>query len=509
MRDRLVIKNSAISLMCQLLDVVLGFVVRKLFIQYIGIEMAGVNTVFASVLSTLSLAELGFESAVIFSLYQPMHTKDKNTIEEIVAILKRIYEVVGIFILTAGVGVVFFLPRLLKNVEMSPQIYTVYFLQLAGTAVTYFLAYKRTFLLALQKDYIRNIFVSVYKIAATILQIILILRYHSFVLYALVSIGQNFLTNLSIARYVDKNYDYDFRRKKINNNLLSKILSDVREIFVGKLAGYVYSSTDNLIISAVVGPIAVGYLGNYTQILYQIKTVVSNIFNSTKPIIGHFLTDDKDKAHTFQILKDYTFIRFMVSIGLLVPGFVLCDCFITAWLGADKVIGKELSLLLVSDIFIHFVHGALVDYIAGLGYFKQDRKVSIIGAILNLGFSLGLVQVIGISGVLIGTIISQSYFWVSRSVIISRDYFGKDYAALKPYWKICISYIFVFYLLCLVCWFLFSRFPMADSYGKFILGGFMCIAVVFSFAWLIFHRTPEYRYAYELVRKAVKSKMGK
>ena len=59
MRDRLAVKNGVITLGCQLSDVILGFIVRKIFITYIGVEMLGLNGTFTSLLSTLSLAELG------------------------------------------------------------------------------------------------------------------------------------------------------------------------------------------------------------------------------------------------------------------------------------------------------------------------------------------------------------------------------------------------------------------------------------------------------------------
>lgn len=501
MRDKLVIKNTGISTICQILDVILGFIVRKMFIKYIGMEMLGVNGTFASILNTLSLAELGFESAVIYRLYQPMKEKNTQQIEEIVVILKKIYEFVGIFILMVGILISAFLPWILKGVKINAEIYIVFYLQLIGIAITYFLAYKRTFILALQKDYIRNVFVSVYKIIATTIQIVLILRFHSFVLYVTVSILQNFFTNYSIAKYVDKTTNYNFKRKKINKEILKKLYLDVKEIFIGKLAGYIYTSTDNLIISACINTLSVGLLGNYTQILYQMKTVITNVFNSTKPIIGHFLTSDTTKEHSKDILDDYTFIRYTVAVCMLVPGYVLCDCFISSWLGPDYILSKQVSLFLVTDIFIHLVHGALVDYISGLGYFKQDRKCSIVGAGINIVLSLALVHIIGMAGVLIGTVVSQSYFWISRSIIIFREYFEDIKGMFIDYWRKCSVYILSFYVLCFGCQTLFERIPLANSYFKFIIGGIMCVVIVLITLLLLFRKTREFKYAWNMVCK--------
>lgn len=491
------------------MDIILGFVVRKAFIDFIGIDMLGLNGTFTSILSTLSLAELGFESAVIFSLYRPMKEENKSEIEETVAILKRIYEFVGGFVIVAGFLISLGLPYIIKGIAINAETYASFYVQLIGTASTYFFAYKKTFLLAQQKDYVRTLFMSGSKIIATVIQIISIYTLHSFLFYVAVGTIQNVAASFLTSKYVDNKYDYNFKRNRIDQNIFRRLLSDVKEIFFGKLAGYIYSSTDSLIISAFVGTISVGILGNYTQILYQMKTVVNNMFMSTKPIIGHFLIDETDKTHTFQILQNYTFIRFAAAVCLFVPGYVLSDSFISSWVGADYVLPKLISLLLVLDIFIHFVHGALVDYIAGLGYFKLDRNISIIGALINIVLSISLVNSMGLSGVLIGTVVSQTFFWISRSISIFKYYFENSKVRFWTYWRRCILYIITFFILCFGCERVFELIPMSDSYFKFIIGGFTCYTIIIPIMYFIFSKTEEFAYSWRLCRKLLETKIHK
>jgi O-antigen/teichoic acid export membrane protein len=500
MRNKIAAKNGMIILLCQVPNIILGFVVRKLFIQYIGIEMLGVSGTFLSLLSTLCIAEMGLESAIIYSLYKPMNVGSKREIEDIISILKRIYQFVGLFVLVSGLAMSLFLPQILKGIEVNSTIYIAFYCYLSGSAITYFFAYKGTFLLAQQKDYVRSLYATAYKIVAAIIQLILIVKFHSFVLFAAVSVVQNFMTNYSISRYVDKNYNYSFDQK-INMPLFKSILKNVKDIFFGKMAGYVYSSTDNILISVFVNTLSVGLLGNYTQILIQLKMVINNAFTSTKPIIGHFLTTTEDLDHTFQILKNYTFLRYVTVVLLFVPGFVLCDSFISLWLGKNFVLSIAISLLIVTDIFIHFVHGALVDYIAGLGYFRQDRKISIIGAILNLVLSLLLVNSIGITGVLIGTVVSQSFFWIFRSVIVFKTYFKDLKEKFLNYWLYCIGCTFMFYTLCFLSWWVFKKIPMEESYLKIVVGGIVCCLINIPIILIVFARTKEFKYLLNIIRK--------
>lgn len=504
MRDKLAAKNSIITFLCQIFDLALGFISRKIFIAILGVEVLGISSTFISLLNTLSLAELGFESAVIYNLYKPMKDGDKSRVEDIVIILKRVYECVGAFVFLTGVIMSFFLSAILKGVDVDKTITLAFYIQLIGTSSTYFLAYKRTFLLALQKDYIRNLIISAVKIISVIVQIFSMLVFKSFILYIFISTAQNILTNLLIGIYVDKTTQYNFHHRKLNLSIFRGLFSNVKDIFFSKLAGYIYSSTDNIIISSIVSTISVGFLGNYTQILYQMKSVLSNVFSSTKPIIGHYLTAENDKNHSLQILKNYTFIRYVSLLLLFVPGYVLCDCFIESWIGANFVMSKSISILLVSDIYIHFVHGALVDYISGLGLFQHDRNISIIGAIINLVVSICLVNLIGIPGVLIGTVVAQVYFWISRSVIVFCKYFKDLKSKFVRYWLDCVSYTIVFYALCLLLRFLFDVFPMNNSYLKFIIGGILCETAIVLVVIVIYGRTKEFSYSLGIVKALFK-----
>ena len=68
-RGTIAIRNSTVSLLTQILTIVLQFATRSIFIRYLGVELLGLGNTFASLLSTLSLAELGFQSAVVYNLY--------------------------------------------------------------------------------------------------------------------------------------------------------------------------------------------------------------------------------------------------------------------------------------------------------------------------------------------------------------------------------------------------------------------------------------------------------
>lgn len=505
MRDHAAVKNSVITLICQISNILLGFITRKLFLEYIGIELLGVNSTISSILNALSLAELGFESAVIFRLYKPVSENRVEEIESIVAVLRRFYEFVGAFIILTGIVVSFFLQDILTGTQVNAIIYISFFLQLASTAVTYILAYKRTILLSLQKAYVYNICISSCKIPIALLQIASLIFLRSYLIYVALNILLMLTVNILVSLYVDKTTVFRLKNKKIDKAVFRMLAGDVKEIFLGKIANYIYNSTDNLIVSVCVGTVSVGLLGNYTQILYQLRSVFDQIFESAQPVIGHFLTAESRHNYSFKILRRYTFIRFCTASVFFVPGFVLCDCFVTSWLGADYVLSKLISGLLVTDIYIHFVQGAVMSYITGLGYFRQDRKIAASGAVINIVLSLFLVRPLGLAGVLAGTVVSQIFHWIARSILLFRAYFHGLHKNFRQYWASCFGYTLIFYLLCGLCWFLFSRIPLPASYFSFVLGGFLCVGIIMAVLFLLFARTDEFSYLLALTRKMLPS----
>ena len=100
-RKTLALRNSSIGLASQIIAIVFQFITRSIFVKYLGVELLGISSTFSSVLNTLSLAELGFQSAIIYSLYKPLANNDYEAINKIIGVLKIIYRCVGIFFIVA------------------------------------------------------------------------------------------------------------------------------------------------------------------------------------------------------------------------------------------------------------------------------------------------------------------------------------------------------------------------------------------------------------------------
>ena len=157
-RTKTVYINSSVTLISQIFQVILGFVIRKLFIDYLGVEYLGYNSVFANILQMLNLADMGIGVAITSYLYKPLAENNLDRISAIMKIYKNIYCILGLIVF--GVGLIFSinLNVLIPDAACSIlYLRILFYINLIGTVSTYFLAYKRTLLIADQKSYIANI----------------------------------------------------------------------------------------------------------------------------------------------------------------------------------------------------------------------------------------------------------------------------------------------------------------------------------------------------------------
>ena len=70
------VRNVIFAILGQLAMAAIGFIGRKIFVVFLNAEYLGLNGLFSSILTVLSLAELGIGPAMIFSLYKPIAEKN-------------------------------------------------------------------------------------------------------------------------------------------------------------------------------------------------------------------------------------------------------------------------------------------------------------------------------------------------------------------------------------------------------------------------------------------------
>ena len=125
-----------------------------------GAEYLGLNGLFTSILGVLALADLGFGTAVVCSMYKPVADDDRELVCAYLRFYRRVYRWVGTAIFVIGLCLLPFLRVLVKG-DLPPELdlHVLYLIHLVNTAVGYFLfAYRGSVLNAYHRgDVMTNI----------------------------------------------------------------------------------------------------------------------------------------------------------------------------------------------------------------------------------------------------------------------------------------------------------------------------------------------------------------
>ncbi|MCM1236646.1 MAG: hypothetical protein NC489_41750, partial [Ruminococcus flavefaciens] len=214
MRTKKVALNVVTGIILHIVNTVAGLVVRKIFMQYIGADVLGINSVYSSILSFLALSELGIGTTIAVCLYEPLAKNDYEQIEKYMLFLQRVYRIIGIVILGVGLLLTPFIPYIITTEKSHDYIYISFIIYLCSIAFSYFFSYKRMLMDADQKAYIYQIIDIVSKLILNIGFIVVIIAFKNYYAYLLFSLFCVLGSNFVISVVVDKQYHLVYTSKE-------------------------------------------------------------------------------------------------------------------------------------------------------------------------------------------------------------------------------------------------------------------------------------------------------
>lgn len=499
-------KNIIFGQIGNLITQLLGFVLRGIFIAHLGDTLNGINALYTSILSVLSMAELGIGTALNYSLYKPVAQKDYEKIKSYMLLYKKAYRIIGLVIAVLGLAISPFLPYLVKQPEgvTVRDLTLYYFIFLFNTVSSYFVAYKYSLVNAEQKNYIQTNVITITKMITVSLQIIVILTTGNFYLYLLTAAAVELLQKIFVSIYLNHRYPYLKEKdvQKLSKEETGEIVRKTKALVYHKVGDVARLQTDSMIISGFISVTVGGFVDNYKMVLNSAANVVNIIFNSVLSSFGNLIaTETKDKQ--YRLFKVYRFAACWIY-GFAAVGFaMLLTPLIELWLGADKTLSFLVVMCIVIDFYFKGERIVLSNFKTAAGVFEQDKYLSLIQGIVNLIISLVLVQKIGVAGVYIGTILSGLIANITKPVIIYRvilDKPVKEY--FVDFFKFILVLTAVFLLLLKI-----RDFAMKEVTIFSFAVMFVVISVVFNAIFLLlFGRTDEFQYLYGIVKEKVRKR---
>lgn len=499
------IRNIVFGVLYKAESIILPFFIRTAMIYIMGSQYVGLGSLFTSILSFLSLAELGIGHALVFSMYAPIAKDDDETLCALLNLYRKIYRCIGTVILVIGLALMPFLKYLISDgYPADINLYILYSIYLSNIVISYLMfGYKQSLLVAFQRSDIISKRTMIIQVVQNVVQFSVLLLTRNYYLYIIFLPVFTAVTNIFNLIIVNKMYPQYKCRGNISKELKRSIVKKVTALIGTKANAIVMHAADNIVISAFLGLTMVGIYGNYYYIMNSIVGIMTIIYTSLTAGLGNSLeTDDVGKNYNdFNILS---FLNFWLVTFCSVCLLCLYQPFMDLWVGKELMFGFDVVVLLTVYFFVYQIRRIVLTYKDAGGVWWEDRFRPYVMMFFNLTFNIILVQVIGIQGVILSTIISMLISLPWENYTVFKFIFKKS--SLEYYLQF-LKYVISAIAISAITYFACYWIPYGWI-GLFIRAG-ICVILPNVLLFLIFFKSNEFRQSMKIVKDRLKGKLGR
>lgn len=490
-------KNIAYSWINQILAIILGFASRSIFLYCLSVDYLGIQGLFGDILNMLSLADLGFGTAMTFSMYKPLAEKDYDKLAGLTNFYKKIYRVIAMSITCIGVALIPFLKYLINLDSDIPNLTLYYVLSLANTVASYLVIYRTSIITADQKSYILTKYQSVFSILKTIATSAFLLITHNYAVYLAIQVLFTYAQNFYLSYVARKMYPFLDKDVKLPEEETHGIFKNIGSVFLYKISSVLINATDNTLISVIVGTAFVGYYANYTMLVTKLTAFINTLFYSLTASLGNLIIKE-GKERRFQIFKIMQSVSVILSTFCVTCVLALQQDFIYVWLGSQYQLENLVVYALIINFYFSISLLPIWVFREATGLYQKTKYVMLATAACNILISIALGKMIGLAGIIFATSISRllTYFWYEPKLLF-KTYFGHS---CKVYFMSVLKSLLVTLLVCLTV-ISISTMITADGWISLIVKGFAVAGVTGGLEYLIYHKSE----GFILLRAKVKN----
>ena len=509
-RTQASLKNLITAFIGQAMGILISFIARRAFLECLDEKYLGISGLFSNILTVLSLAELGVGSAMTFALYKPLAENDTPLIKSLMGFYKRAYNAIGTAVLVLAVLFIPVYPWFMDEVPDIPHLTAIYLLYAANTGVSYFFTYKRTLIICDQKRYVATVYRYSFYLALNIAQIAVLYVTRNYLLFTAVQLLFTVLENIAVSRAADRMYPYLKEKDALPlpEVLLGDIKKNIKAMLMHKIGGIAVMSTDNILISKLVGIASTGIYSNYYLITSALEKVINQVFTSISAGVGNLNAENEDKSKLMTSFYRVFFMNFWIMGFSFVCLVCLFNPFICLWLKTDSLIfGMDTVVLISAVFFLTGMRKTVLTFREAAGAFYYDRYKPIVESIVNIITSVLLARVIGVSGIFLGTVISTLTvcIWVEPYVLF-RHVFK---ASPKKYFRRLLLYTAVTGAVCGATYLVCGLITISSPLWNFAARTLVSILLPNIIFLAIFGRSEEFKFFWKLIRDIILGKLRK
>lgn len=435
------LRNTVFQLLLELVTAGCGLILPRLILSHFGSTYNGITQSISQFISCIALLKSGIGSVTRASLYKPLAEQNSYAISEVVnateRFMRRIAAIFCIFVLVFGA----IYPFIIDESLSWGFVFSLVIILSISTAAQYFFGLTYQMLIeADQNNYIISIVSIVSTLVNTLIAAVLIELGYSIHVVKLGSAIIFVVPPIFYMLFARRKYGVD---KTVPAN--EKLISQRWDAFAHQLANFINNNTDIMVTTIFLGVKEVSVYAVYNMIVNNMQKVVNSFSSGMTAAFGNMIAKKelntlKERFNQFEAaMYGICALLFTTTVSLYIPFIKIY----TRGISDVNYSRQSLASFFCLAAFFSCIKLVYENAIFAAGYFKKTKVGAYSEAIINIVTSVFLVRKIGLSGILIGTIVGGLFRTVYNNYIASRYVLSRNPIRLvyAMIYTICCSVI--------------------------------------------------------------------
>lgn len=437
------IKSGAIiGYINMIANIIVTFVYTPIMLKLMGNEEFGLYSLVSSVISYLSVLDMGFGNAMIRFISKAQAKKEYDKEKEINGLFLILYSAIGIITIFIGIALINNIQKLFPALTQDEigKAKVIMEILILTIAISFPLSIFDSYVMACEKFKFLKILnlVKTISIPLTMLPL-LFLGYKAIamvVVTSIFSIMYHICTLLCCFKKL--NMKIYISKGKFNVELFKNIFNYSFFVFLGLIVDTVFNNTDQVILGSVCGTVAVSIYSVGSKIINMNTTVSTTLSGLFLPKITKMLeekeADYKISNLFLKVSRIQIYLMVLISSGFIVYG----KQFLNLWVGGGYEQTYYIILLIILPALIPLTQNIGISIIQAKNKHQFRSVVYFIIAIINVILTIPLAKRFEGIGAAIGTLIAT---FLGQILVMNIFYWKKIKLDIPKYWKFLIIFL--------------------------------------------------------------------
>ncbi len=410
-RDTILKKNVSLGVLFKILNIGIAFFTIPFLLKYLDTEQYGLWVTIFSIVNVIIYIDGGIANGLKTKLSEALSRKDLKLAREYISTAYYAISIFSFILLITGLLVIYWINfKELLNTSLDEKTLKItFFITLFMMTIGYVLSLYKSLFYAKQKSAYVEFSMLIYQILNLLLILLVLNYFKSSLIYVatIYGISTIIIGIIFSAQFFRKQKEIAPSIKFFNIKTIYDLFGLSINFFIIQLCMIIIFSTDNIIISKLLGPSEVA---SYDIVLKLFQVIITFTVIVQDPFWALYADAfaKKDFSWIKKTIKRWNilFLPFLIFVLLLM---YFTRPIIKFWLQYDLNIDKNLILCMGVFVIIRAYGIIYMYFLNGIGKIKMQLWLYVFGALINIPLSIYFVKYmnLGSTGVILGTIFSM------------------------------------------------------------------------------------------------------